>query len=71
MDTQDTNLPQEEGKLEEDKNVPEVSEVKAEETPEETTEVNTSTALQSKQEVIDRLKEIAEDTENAHKQELD
>jgi Domain of Unknown Function (DUF349). len=71
MDTQDTNLPQEEGKLEEDKNVPEVSEVKAEETPEETTEVNTSTALQSKQEVIDRLKEITEDTENAHKQELD
>jgi hypothetical protein len=73
MDTQDTNLPLEEGKLEEDKNVPEVSEVKTEETPEETTEVNTSTAtnLQSKQEVIDRLKEISADAENAHKQELD
>ncbi|WP_321424824.1 DUF349 domain-containing protein [uncultured Bacteroides sp.] len=73
MDTQDTNLPLEEGKLEEEKNVPEVSEVKTEETPEETTEVNTSTAtnLQSKQEVIDRLKEISADAENAHKQELD
>lgn len=73
MDTQDTNLPLEEGKLEEEKNVPEVSEVKTEETPEETTEVNTSTAvsLQSKQEVINRLKEISADAENAHKQELD
>ena len=40
MDTQDTNLPLEEGKLEEEKNVPEVSEVVTEETPEETTEVN-------------------------------
>jgi len=73
MDTQDTNLPLEEGKLEEEKNVPEVLEVTTEETPEETTEENTSTAvsLQSKPEVINRLKELSADAENAHKQELD
>ena len=41
MDTQDTNLPLEEGKLQEEKKVPEVSEVGTEETPEETTALNT------------------------------
>ena len=73
MDTQDTNLPLEEGKLEEEKNVPEVSEVVTEETPEETTEVNMSAAanLQSKQEVIERLKELSANAESTHKQELD
>jgi hypothetical protein len=73
MDTQDTNLPLEEGKLEEEKNVPEVSEVITEETPEETTEENMSAAasLQSKQEIIERLKELSENAESAHKQELD
>nr|WP_321375431.1 DUF349 domain-containing protein [uncultured Bacteroides sp.] len=73
MDTQDTNLPLEEGKLEEEKNVPEVSEVVTEETPEETTEVNMSAAanLQSKQEIIERLKELAANAESTHKQELD
>jgi Domain of Unknown Function (DUF349). len=73
MDTQDTNLPLEEGKLEEEKNVPEVSEVVTEETPEETTEVNMSAAanLQSKQEVIERLKELTANAESTHKQELD
>ena len=73
MDTQDTNLPLEEGKLEEEKNVPEVSEVVTEETPEETTEVNMSAAanLQSKLEVIERLKELSANAESTHKQELD
>ena len=73
MDTQDTNLPLEEGKLEEEKNVPEVSEVVTEETPEETTEVNMSAAanLQSKEEVIERLKELSANAESTHKQELD
>nr|WP_320036626.1 DUF349 domain-containing protein [uncultured Bacteroides sp.] len=73
MDTQDTNLPLEEGKLEEEKNVPEVSEVVTEETPEETTEVNMSAAanLQSKQEIIERLKELSANAESTHKQELD
>ncbi len=73
MDTQDTNLPLEEGKLEEEKNVPEVSEVITEETPEETTEENMSAAanLQSKQEVIERLKELSASAESTHKQELD
>ncbi|BEH00463.1 DUF349 domain-containing protein [Bacteroides sedimenti] len=73
MDTQDTNLPLNEGKLEEEKNVPEVSEVKAEETPEETTEVKTTAAagLQTKEEVLNRLKDLSEDAENASKQELD
>ncbi len=73
MDTQDTNLPLEEGKLEEEKNVPEVSEVVTEETPEETTEVNMSAAanLQSKEEVIEKLKELSANAESTHKQELD
>ena len=73
MDTQDTNLPLEEGKLEEEKKVPEVSEVVTEETPEETTEVNMSAAanLQSKLEVIERLKELSANAESTHKQELD
>lgn len=73
MDTQDTNLPLEEGKLEEEKNVPEVSEVVTEETPEETTEENMLAAanLQSKQEVIERLKELSANAESTHKQELD
>ncbi len=73
MDTQDTNLPLEEGKLEEDKNVPEVSEVKTEETPVEIKEVNLPAvaALQSKEDVLIRLKELAVDAKNAEKQELD
>lgn len=73
MDTQDTNLPLNEGKLEEEKNVPEVSEAKAEETPEETTEVKTTAAagLQTKEEVLNRLKDLSDDAENASKQELD
>lgn len=73
MDTQDTNLPLYEGKLEEEKNVPEVSEVSTEETPEETTEVKTTNAagLQTKEEVLNRLKDLSADAENAQKLELD
>lgn len=73
MDTQDTNLPTETGTLEEDKNVPEVLEVNTEEIIEETTSVNSQTVanLQTKENVLNRLKELAIDAEKAEKAELD
>lgn len=73
MDTQDTNLPTEKGTLEEDKNVPEVLEANTEKIIEETTSVNSLvvTSLQTKEDVLNRLKELAQNAEKAEKVELD
>lgn len=74
MDSHDTNQPLEQGKLEEDKNVNEVSEATVSETPEETKVGNIQTASTpkaSKEDILARLKEIADDAENADKQEID
>lgn len=74
MDSHDTNQPLEQGKLEEDKNLTEVSEATTLETPEGSdteTDTTVTTPKQSKEEIVTRLKEIAEDAENADKQEID
>lgn len=74
MDSHDTNLPLEQGKLEEEKNVNEVAESQAHTTSEiETVEPNqaANTPKTSKEEIIERLREIAADAENANKQEVD
>ncbi len=86
MDPQDTNLPLEEGKLEEVKNQAETADcaqpmeetvVLAEETVAETTladaeeEVAVFVPKETKEEVIARLKEIAEAGDVSNKQELD
>ena len=74
MDSHDTNQPLEQGKLEEDKNLAEVSETVVSEASEETNvENNPTVTIQklSKEEILAKLKEIAEDAENADKQEID
>lgn len=76
MDSHDTNLPLEQGELEEDKKTTEVTEAPATETPEESDVMeNDSTApaakQQTKEEVVNRLKELVQEAENAEKQELD
>lgn len=76
MDSHDTNLPLEQGELEEDKKLTEVTDAPATETPEESDAMeNDSTApaakQQTKEDVVNRLKELAQDAENAEKQELD
>lgn len=76
MDSHDTNLPLEQGKLEEETKLTEVTETPATETPEESNvtenEIPAPAAKQqTKEEVVSRLKELAQDAENAEKQELD
>ena len=74
MDSHDTNQPLKQGELEEEKKAVEVSEeiteTQAEETIVEKPTENAS-KLSSKEEVLLRLKEVAQDAENANKQELD
>lgn len=74
MDSHDTNLPLEQGKLEEDEKLTEVTETPATETPEESNVENAPPATapkQTKEEITARLKELAEDAVKAEKQELD
>ena len=74
MDSHDTNKPLKQGELEEEKKAVEVSE-EITETPAEETIVEKPTEnaskLSTKEEVLLRLKEVAQDAENANKQELD
>ena len=74
MDSHDTNQPLKQGELEEEKKAVEVSE-EITETPAEETIVEKPTEnaskLSTKEEVLLRLKEVAQDAENANKQELD
>ena len=74
MDSHDTNQPLKQGELEEEKKAVEVSE-EITETPTEETIVEKPTEnaskLSTKEEVLLRLKEVAQDAENANKQELD
>ena len=74
-DTHDTNLPEMQAELEEEKQAAEVSETATAETPAEetSTESTTETTVQrlTKAEVIERLKAIADDVENVPKTEID
>lgn len=74
IDSHDTNQPLKQGELEEEKKAVEVSE-EITETPAEETIVEKPTEnaskLSTKEEVLLRLKEVAQDAENANKQELD
>ena len=74
MDSHDTNQPLKQGELEEEKKAVEDSE-EITETPAEETIVEKPTEnaskLSTKEEVLLRLKEVAQDAENANKQELD
>lgn len=74
-DTHDTNLPEMQAELEEEKQAAEVSETATAETPAEetSTENTTETTVQrlTKAEVIERLKAIADDVENIPKTEID
>ncbi len=74
-DTHDTNLPEMQAELEEEKQAAEVSETATAETPAEetSTENTTETTVQrlTKAEVIERLKAIAADVENVPKTEID
>lgn len=74
MDSHDTNQPLKQGELEEEKKAVEVSE-EITETPAEETIVEKPTEnaskLSTKEEVLLRLKEVAQDAKNANKQELD
>lgn len=74
MDSHDTNQPLKQGELEEEKKAVEVSE-EITETPAEETIVEKPTEnaskLSTKEEVLLRLKEVAQNAENANKQELD
>ena len=74
LDSHDTNQPLKQGELEEEKKAVEVSE-EITETPAEETIVEKPTEnaskLSTKEEVLLRLKEVAQDAENANKQELD
>lgn len=74
MDSHDTNQPLNQEKLEEEKKTVEVSEVQTETPAEETNaekQVDTTPRFATKTEVLDRLKELSQDAENASKQELD
>lgn len=74
-DTHDTNLPEMQAELEEEKQAAEVSETATAETPAEetSTENTTETTVRrlTKAEVIERLKAIADDVENVPKTEID
>ena len=74
MDAHDTNQPLNQGELEEEKKTVEVSEAITETPSEETTaEVQPEAAPKpaTKEDVLNRLKELAQDAENANKQEID
>lgn len=74
MDSHDTNQPFNQGELEEEKKTVEVSEEIAETPAEESNAEKTNETaprIQTKEEVLNRLKELAQDAENANKQELD
>lgn len=74
MDTHDTNQPLNQGELEEEKKTIEVTEETTETPVEEiNAEKQTEPApkVQTKKEVLNRLNELAQDAENASKQELD
>lgn len=82
MDSHDTNQPLNPGELEEEKKTVEVSEAITETPAEEgtekvteevTAEVQTEAAPKpaTKEDVLNRLKELAQDSENANKQEID
>lgn len=74
MDSHDTNQPFNQGELEEEKKTVEVSEEIAETPAEESNAEKTNETaprIQTKEEVLNRLKELAQDAENASKQELD
>ena len=74
MDAHDTNQPLNQGELEEEKKTVEVSEAITE-TPVEdvTAEVQPEAAPKpaTKEDVLNQLKELAQDAENANKQEID
>ena len=74
MDAHDTNQPLNQGELEEEKKTVEVSEAITETPSEETTaEVQPEAAPKpaTKEDVLNQLKELAQDAENANKQEID
>ena len=74
MDTHDTNLPLNQGDLEEEKKTAEVSEEQAETLTEKVNAeqpAETTPKFQTKEEVLNRLNELVRDAENASKQELD
>lgn len=74
MDSHDTNQPLNPGELEEEKKTVEVSETITETPAEETNaekQPETAPRLVTKEEVLARMKELAQDAENANKQELD
>ena len=73
-DTHDTNLPDKPVELEEDKKTAEVSEPATTETPAEATLTDKpaeSVQKLTKEEILNKLKEIATDVENAAKSEID
>ena len=74
MDAHDTNLPLNQGELEEEKKTVEVSEAITETPTEEANaeeQVETTSRLTTKEEVLARMKELALNAESAGKQELD
>lgn len=74
MDSQDTNLPSIQNELEDEKKIVEPSEPQLEaQTKENSIEKQTENAprLATKQEILERLRVVAENAENANKQELD
>ena len=74
MDAHDTNQPLNQGELEEEKKTVEVSEAITETPTEEVTaEVQPEAAPKpaTKEDVLNQLKELAQDAENANKQEID
>ena len=74
MDAHDTNQPLNQGELEEEKKTVEVSEAMTETPAEEmTAEVQPEATPKpaTKEDVLNRLKELAKDAENANKQEID
>lgn len=74
MDAHDTTLPLNQGKLEEEKKTSEVSEVIIEipvENVDAVKEPEETTKQMDKEEILNRLKELAQNTENTNKQEID
>lgn len=74
MDAHDTNLPLNQGDLEEEKKTIEVSDPKTEISSEKTNAENQNETVQkldTKEDALERLKVLALDAENANKQEID
>ena len=74
MDTHDTNLPLNQGELEEEKKTAEVSEEQTETLTEQANanlSNETTSKPQTKEEILKRLNELVQDAESASKQELD